>query len=89
MTRLSFENLDVNNLIISDENVRKNLTSDYDETDIDDLANSIKLYGLIHPISVKLHTDNKYAVIAGQRRLLAAKKIKMENDTMSNIKCKQ
>ena len=44
------------------------------EKEIDELAESMKRWGLIHPITVHCE-DDKYVVIAGQRRLLAAKQL--------------
>lgn len=44
------------------------------EEGIDDLAESIKRFGLLHPITV-FPEDGKYILIAGQRRLLAVKQL--------------
>lgn len=44
------------------------------EEGIDDLAESIKRFGLLHPISV-FREDGKYVLVAGQRRLLAVKQL--------------
>jgi ParB family chromosome partitioning protein len=48
----------------------------FDETNLEDLTNSIKERGVIQPIIVrKSNTDNsKYEIIAGERRWLAASK---------------
>jgi len=46
---------------------------DFDEEEIINLAESIKKFGLIHPIIVKKINDNKYQLIAGERRYRAAK----------------
>ena len=45
------------------------------DEDIDELAEDMKP-GLIHPILVYVRDDHKYELVAGQRRLLAAKKLK-------------
>lgn len=45
-----------------------------DET-IEELAQSIKVYGIIQPLSVRKNNDNTYELVAGERRLRAAKKI--------------
>ncbi|GAA0123634.1 MAG: ParB/RepB/Spo0J family partition protein [Clostridium argentinense] len=45
-----------------------------DET-IEELAQSIKAYGIIQPLSVRKNSDNTYELVAGERRLRAAKKI--------------
>ena len=45
---------------------------------IDELANSIKLKGIIQPILVRPHKDNeKFEIIAGERRWRAAQKAKL------------
>jgi len=44
------------------------------EEGIDDLAESIKRFGLLHPITV-FPEEGKYILIAGQRRLLAVKQL--------------
>ena len=43
------------------------------ETGIDELAASIAAHGLINPLTVRPAAKGKFAVIAGQRRLLALK----------------
>jgi ParB/RepB/Spo0J family partition protein len=68
------KNISIDRLVLG-ENVRKYI----DEELIDNLANSIQKQGLLQPIIVKPGTDNKYLVIAGQRRYLACKKIGMES----------
>jgi ParB family chromosome partitioning protein len=50
----------------------------YDETKIEELANSIQENGLIQPILVKKDND-KYQIIAGHRRFLAFKKLNKES----------
>lgn len=45
----------------------------FDEESIKDLAQSIKVYGIIQPLSVRKIDENKYELIAGERRLRAAK----------------
>lgn len=44
------------------------------DKEVDELAESIKRWGLIHPITVYREND-KYTVLAGQRRLLAVKQL--------------
>jgi ParB family chromosome partitioning protein len=58
-------------LQVSDLNVRKTLTSEEDETEIQDLAFDIESNGLINPITVREIDNGKYEIIAGQRRYLA------------------
>ncbi|WP_070110754.1 nucleoid occlusion protein [Clostridium acetireducens] len=47
----------------------------FDENSIDELAESIKIYGIIQPLSVRKITEEKYEIVAGERRYRAAKKI--------------
>ena len=68
-------NIEITKLYVSNINVRKTLTSEEDETGITDLANDINANGLINPITVRLN-NNKYEIIAGQRRYLAMKQLK-------------
>jgi len=44
------------------------------EEGIDDLAESIKRFGLLHPLTV-FRQDGKYVLVAGQRRLLAVRQL--------------
>lgn len=47
----------------------------FNEESIDELAKSIKSYGIIQPISVRKIGEEKYELVAGERRLRAAKKL--------------
>ena len=71
---MEIANIEIFKLYISNINVRKTLTSEEDETGIEDLANDINTNGLINPITVRLNND-KYEIIAGQRRYLAMKQL--------------
>lgn len=44
------------------------------DREVDELAESMKRWGLIHPITV-YQEDDKYLVLAGQRRVLAARQL--------------
>lgn len=46
---------------------------DFDEERLKELADSIKIHGVIQPITVKKLTSKKYQLIAGERRLRASK----------------
>lgn len=46
---------------------------DFDQRALDELAVSIRTYGLIQPITVRPVTNGKYQLISGERRLRAAK----------------
>lgn len=68
---MNIVNINVDKLIISDINVRKTQINE-----IEELASSIDDIGLINPISVrKIDSDDKYEIIAGQRRYLAMKSL--------------
>ena len=71
---MDIENIEISKLFVSNVNVRKTLSSEEDETGIEDLANDININGLINPITVRLN-DGRYEIIAGQRRYLAMKQL--------------
>ncbi len=45
----------------------------FDSEDINSLAESIKIHGIRHPLTIMKAPNNKYEVISGERRLRAAK----------------
>lgn len=47
----------------------------FNEEAIEELAQSIKAYGIIQPISVRKAEEDRYELVAGERRFRAAKKI--------------
>lgn len=47
----------------------------FNEEAIDELAQSIKVYGIIQPLSVRKMGEGRYELVAGERRLRAAKKL--------------
>jgi len=64
--------------LIPTENIIPNLYQPrkyFDEETIEELAQSIKVYGIIQPISVRKMSEGKYELVAGERRLRAAKKL--------------
>ncbi|WP_139906235.1 nucleoid occlusion protein [Clostridium thermarum] len=50
----------------------------FDDDTIEELAQSIKTYGIIQPLSVRKMGNNSFELVAGERRLRAAKKIGLE-----------
>lgn len=74
----------LDNLLVSNLNVRKTLTSDDDEPGINELANDIRTNGLINPLTVRKLGD-KYEIIAGQRRFLASKLLRKESVACSIV----
>lgn len=51
----------------------KNPRHDFDETALHELATSLKQFDIVQPLTVSKLTDGKYQLIAGERRLRAAK----------------
>ncbi len=51
---------------------------DFDQKELEELAESIKNYGVIQPITVRINDEDKYELIAGERRLRASKLLKLE-----------
>lgn len=49
----------------------------FSQSALEELSNSIKVYGILQPITVRIK-DDKYELIAGERRLRAAKLAKLE-----------
>ena len=70
--------IDMDTLYVSEFNVRKTLDGEEDDTSITDLSNDIRTNGLINPITVR-KIDDKYEIIAGQRRYLACKLLNKNN----------
>lgn len=50
----------------------------FDEESLEELAKSIKAYGIVQPLSVRKSDGSRYELVAGERRLRAAKKIGMK-----------
>lgn len=51
----------------------------FDEDELEELANSIREHGVIQPLIVSLNGDGQYTLIAGERRLKAARQAKFES----------
>lgn len=51
----------------------------FKETDIDDLANSIKQYGIRQPLTIikSVQNEGKYEIVSGERRFRAAQKLNL------------
>jgi ParB/RepB/Spo0J family partition protein len=63
----------ISDVEVSEFNTRKDLADGQIDSSIEDLARSIEKQGLLSPITVYQNENGKYALIAGQRRLLACK----------------
>lgn len=47
----------------------------FNDDTIEELAQSIKAYGIIQPLSVRKMGNDSFELVAGERRLRAAKKL--------------
>ena len=61
---------------ISALNTRKDLDAGTEDVGIDSLADSIREKGLVNPVTLRETRDGKYELIAGQRRLLAFRRLR-------------
>ena len=61
--------IEISNLVPNHNQPRKN----FDQEALNELANSIKVHGVIQPIVVNKQSDGKYLIIAGERRYRASK----------------
>ena len=50
----------------------------FDEGELDELAQSIRVHGLIQPVTVRRLSDKEYQLISGERRLRASKLAELE-----------
>lgn len=71
---MEVKDIEMSKIVISKQNVRKDLSAGIEDANLDDLANSIKEKGLLSPITV-VQKGNEYELIVGQRRYLACKKL--------------
>ena len=62
-------NIDIDKIYPNEVQPRKQ----FDEEKIKVLSDSIKNYGVLQPIVVKMDENNKYMIIAGERRFIASK----------------
>lgn len=53
--------------------------ADFNQQALEELASSIKIHGVIQPITVRKISDKKYQLISGERRLRASKMAGMED----------
>ena len=71
---ISFNEISVDSIDLNPFQPRTN----FNKKDLDNLASSIKVLGLIQPITVKVDND-RYELISGERRLRAFKLLKINN----------
>lgn len=78
-------NVTVKDIPIGDIRIKGNVRIDY--TEIDELAESIRRYGLLQPITVYMENDY-YIVKTGHRRFLAYQRLYLtEPDKFNSIRC--
>ena len=63
----------MNRIAISSLNTRSDLNAGTEDASLGNLADSIKERGLLNPVTVKPLDDERFDLIAGQRRFLACK----------------
>ena len=66
--------IDINKIFPNPNQPRKH----FDEEALQELSSSIKLHGLIQPIVINKSDDDKYMIIAGERRWRASKMVGLE-----------
>jgi ParB family chromosome partitioning protein len=71
----SINEIDVNDIETNPYQPR----TEFDKEALDELAESIKIQGIIQPITVRKLGNNKYQLISGERRLQASKLAGLEN----------
>jgi ParB/RepB/Spo0J family partition protein len=69
------QDIPIEKVDVSRSNTRKDLNDGQHDSSIDDLAHSIATHGLQSPVIVSLTESGRYALVAGQRRFLAHKKL--------------
>jgi|GEM_PF-884164 len=69
----------VDDLILSKQNIRKNLDDGQEDSRIENLAGSIAKLGLRQALEVRQVSDHQYEIVAGQRRYLACKQLGFDN----------
>ena len=69
-----YRNIPVTALVESPTNPRKR----FDQTALEELATSFKAQGILAPLLVRKLEESKYEVVAGARRLRAAKLAELE-----------
>jgi ParB family chromosome partitioning protein len=65
-------------LVVSKLNARKDLQAGQEDSGIEELARSIQKQGVLSPLVVRPTSEDTYEVVAGQRRLVACQKIKLD-----------
>lgn len=70
-----FRKIDVDSIEFAEDNpFRKNDKTEFGQEELEELANNIAVFGLLHPLLVN-STNGRYVLISGERRLRAVKKL--------------
>lgn len=65
-------------LVVSPLNVRKALDAGQDDSNVEELAASIRKKGLLSPLTVRPLADGRFEILVGQRRYLACKLVPLD-----------
>lgn len=71
---MTYIDIPLDKLFVSPLNARKDLAAGQEDASLEELASSIRQQGLLSPLIVRSAPDDRYEVLAGQRRLLACRK---------------
>ena len=75
---IKFEYILIDNLILNPNNKNYNANDNNSQIPFEELVASIKLVGIRQPLDVAAMDGNKYMIISGERRYLAAKEAKLK-----------
>ena len=65
-------------LVVSNLNVRKALDAGQEDSNVEELAASIREKGLLSPLTVRPLSDGRFETLVGQRRLLACRLVPLD-----------
>lgn len=65
-------------LVVSPLNVRKALDAGQEDSNVEELAASIREKGLLSPLTVRPLTDGRFEILVGQRRYLACQLVPLD-----------
>lgn len=65
----------IDSLVVSSANTRKDKEAGQEDASLAGLAQSIRVYGLLNPLTVRRNADGKFEILAGQRRYLACQQL--------------
>jgi ParB/RepB/Spo0J family partition protein len=65
-------------LVVSTLNVRKALDAGQDDSNVEELAASVREKGLLSPLTVRPLADGRFEILVGQRRYLACKLVPLD-----------